>query len=528
MTVAEASPVPAELEPPAGQEPFILHRPPDIVSTSGVEVVEFAAHCGIRLDPWQEFCVMNALSEAPAVMSRGSGVGSDDAELTWAPFEVGIVTPRQNGKNFVLEAIQLASLYLFGDETLVHSAHQFPTSVEHFNRLKFLLEETPELSKLLYSRDRSFVTSNGKEHIRLNTGQRVLFKARYRGASRGFVGDKVFMDEAFDIDPTAMGAAIPVLSTRPGAQVYYTSSAPHESSRVLHAVRSRARKGDPFDRLFYAEWGNEPSVLDLESGDPEFMAAIRRANPAVAAGRISEAYIAQEIRTFSGDPELVDEHRRERLGVASVPPASNTGPIPLEVWEALVDAKSRPAPDVPVSLAFDVSPERDWASFALAGRRVDGLGHVELRNSGDGGRLPGTEWVVARAAELARGHGTPIRIAKGSPGASFADAFTVAGVPVEMVSTGEYAAACGRLVDATRGEHPELRHLGEPTVARALVAAATKPTQDGAWSWSRRSSTGDITPLTSITLAWGAIDRPVEQPEEFAGVFGLEDWLDDD
>jgi len=148
------------------------------------------------------------------------------ADGSWAAFEVGVVTPRQNGKNFILEVIQLAAIYLFGDRTLTHSAHKFDTSVEHFNRLRELFENTPELSPLLLPRDRSFITANGKEHIRLNTGQRILFKARYRGSSRGFTGDKVFLDEAYDLPPAAMGATIPTLSTRPGAQVYYTSSAP--------------------------------------------------------------------------------------------------------------------------------------------------------------------------------------------------------------------------------------------------------------------------------------------------------------
>jgi len=332
--------------------PHLLHEPPDVVSSSGTEAIEFAEVCGITLDPWQAWTVDKALSE------RLSDAGARGDGLDYAAFEVAIITPRQNGKNFVLETIQLASTYLFGDRTLVHSAHKFDTSVEHYQRLRWLFENTPELSKLLLPRDRSFVQTNGKEHIRLNTGQRILFKARYRGSSRGFVGDKVFMDEAFDIDPQAMGAAIPVLSTRPGAQVYYTSSAPHSNSSVLHAVRNRAIKGDPDDRLLYVEWGNKSEALDLDPESPEFLEAIRRANPAVAAGRISESYIRQEIRTFSGSPELVEEHRRERLGVPSMPPSTVGGPIPLEVWESLADPESF-VPEHEVRLAFDVAADSE-------------------------------------------------------------------------------------------------------------------------------------------------------------------------
>ncbi|HUS43266.1 MAG TPA: hypothetical protein VMY16_11420 [Ilumatobacteraceae bacterium] len=500
------------LTPDLAVMPHVLHYPPDVISSSGVEAVEFAAACGITLDDWQAWTVTNALSE------RRSGRADDPIE--YAAFECGIITPRQNGKNFVLECIQLASLYLFGDMTLVHSAHKFDTSVEHFNRLRWLFENTPELSSLLLSQDRSFVTSNGKEHIRLNTGQRILFKARYRGSSRGFVGDKVFMDEAFDIDPAAMGATIPTLSTRRGAQVYYTSSAPHTSSQVLHAVRRRALKADPTDRLFYAEWGNDVEALDLRPEEPEFMEAIRRANPAVAAGRITEAYIVQEIHTFSGDPDLVEEHRRERLGVPSMPTGTDGGPIPLEVWEALKDVDSSSAD---VRLAFDVSPDRSMACFGLAGRRSDGLGHVAVRQ-----RMPGTDWVVGRAVELAAGHGCPIRIAVGSPGASFVEEMILAGVPVELVKPADYAAACGRFLDGCLGDHPTLRHLGDPLLARTLGIAVTKPTQDGAWTWSRRGSSGDITALTTITLAWAAIDTPLAPPDWDGDLVDLGDYLDDD
>jgi len=480
--------------------PSLLHLPPDVVSSSGGEAIEFARDaCGIELDPWQEWVVHHALSER---------VGPDG--ISWAAFEIGLVTPRQNGKNFILETIQLAALYLFGDMTLVHSAHKFDTSVEHFNRIRWLFENTPELSALLLPGDRSFVTSNGKEHIRLNTGQRLLFKARYRGASRGFVGDKVFMDEAFDIAPAAMGATIPTLSTRPGAQVYYTSSAPHESSQVLHAVRSRAINADPLDRLFYAEWGNPVETLELDSDDPAFMEAIRSANPAVQAGRITEEYILQEIRTFSGDADLVEEHRRERLGVPSMSFAGVSSIIPLDQWDAL---KADSSPIVSgETFALDVFNHR--ASFAVAGRCADGQIQVEVFDS-----RPGTSWVVERAVKLYQDHGKPIRVQGGGQG-TFAPLLIEAGVQVEEVSTGDIARATGQFIDAVSSG--TLRHLGDPILRAAIVGATLRHTGD-ADLWSRRSSKVDITPLVAATLALGGVPEPAAVD---AGFRDLADFLD--
>jgi len=406
----------SSVDPP----PRLLKLPPGAVTTAADEAIEFAERAlGIELDAWQRWVVEMALSER--------------ADGTWAAFEVGFVCPRQNGKNFVLEVIQIACIYLFGDATLVHSAHKFDTAVEHFGRLKWLFENTPELSELLLPGDASFVTSNGKEHIRFNTGQRILFKTRYRGGGRGFTGDKVFLDEAYDLPARAIGALIPTLSTRPMAQVYYTASAPHEDSAVLHAVRNRGIADDPADRLFYAEWGNPDGVDDND------LVAIRAANPAVAAGRISEEYIQQEIRTFSGDPDLVDEHRRERLGIASMPVGAGDELIPN--WSELVDAGSKI--DTHRNIALDVSPDRTWAAFGWAGRRKDGGVHVEARE-----HRPRTGWVLEVGVKLWERWQLPIRIQTGSPAASFIGQFREVGVDVDEVSVADHGQALGQFLDA--------------------------------------------------------------------------------
>jgi hypothetical protein len=45
------------------------------------------------------------------------------------------VVPRQNGKGTILEARELAGLFLLGERLLIHSAHEQDTSLEHFRRL---------------------------------------------------------------------------------------------------------------------------------------------------------------------------------------------------------------------------------------------------------------------------------------------------------------------------------------------------------------------------------------------------------
>jgi phage terminase large subunit-like protein len=469
------------VEPP----PLLLKLPPRAVTSAADEALTFAERAlGITLDDWQRWVVELALAE--------------QADGTWAAFEVGLVCPRQNGKNFILEVIQIACIYLFGDVTLVHSAHKFDTAVEHFGRLKWLFENTPELSELLLPGEQSFVTSNGKEHIRFNTGQRILFKTRYRGGGRGFTGDKVFLDEAYDLPARAIGALIPTLSTRPMAQVYYTASAPHADSMVLHAVRNRGIADDPDDRLFYAEWGNQDGVDEYD------MAAIRQANPAVVAGRISEEYIQQEIRTFSGDPELVEEHRRERLGIASLPPGEGEGIVPN--WDHLLDARRDRDGSMTSkivshrSIALDVSPNRRFASLAWAGRRADGLIHVEAFH-----HAPRTDWVVDACVALKEKWNLPIRIQTGSPASSFIDLVVERGVEVVELSTADHAQALGQFLDACATE--QLRHIGNLALTTAVRNAVVRAAGD-ADIWARRKTSTDITPLVAVTLALGGVPAP--------------------
>ena len=70
---------------------------------------------GLELDPWQRYVLDVALRVRP-----------DDR---WAAFEVALIVARQNGKGAVLEARELAGLFLdLPDEKLIlHSAHEFKT-----------------------------------------------------------------------------------------------------------------------------------------------------------------------------------------------------------------------------------------------------------------------------------------------------------------------------------------------------------------------------------------------------------------
>ena len=112
-----------------------LSAVPEYGSTSGDEAIELAAMAGLHLLPWQQWVLRHSLGE------RDSG--------KWAAFEVGLVVGRQNGKNAILEARELAELFIVspGPRLIIHSAHQFKTALEHFRRMKRRILDTPELRR---------------------------------------------------------------------------------------------------------------------------------------------------------------------------------------------------------------------------------------------------------------------------------------------------------------------------------------------------------------------------------------------
>jgi len=462
---------------------------PDYVSSAGEEAVDLAAMAGLVLDPWEADVLTKSLGEK--------------ANGKWAAFEVGAVVPRQNGKGSILEARELAGLFLLGERLLIHSAHQFDTSLEAFARLLDLIENTPELSRLVKRVSRS----HGEEGIRLTNGQRIRFRTRTKGGGRGFSCDCLMLDEAMFLAETAHGALLPTLSARPNPQVWYTGSAVdqlvHEHGVVLARVRERGLAHE--DGLAYFEWSAPATSL---SQVDEAFASNRDnwelANPGMGI-RIAASHIALEQRAM--DPRTFAV---ERLGVGDWPRTDGVvgqTMITKEQWAGLLDERSRLQD--PVCLAFDVSPDRSRCSVAAAGRNQDGILHVEITDC-----KRGTAWLVERIVALVERHDPISIVCDGyGPAASLVTALEEAEVRVITVSAGEHGQACGRLVDFVHEK--ELRHLGSAELSAAVEGAVTRPLGD-AWAWSRKSSAIDISPLVAATLAvWAAageslsLDDPV-------------------
>jgi hypothetical protein len=457
------------LELLGSQQPRLSNVPP-FGLTTGPAACHLAELAGRVLDPWQRNALDAILGEKP----DGSGL--------WAARTAVLVVTRQNGKGVVIEAWELAKLFILKSRLVTHTAHEYKTAAEAFRRMRELFDNCPALSKhLMPDRSGGIRTANGEQGFTLKSGARLVYLARSKSSGRGFDGDDIVLDEAQELSDDEMAALVPTLITRPNPQVLMTGTAPSLEAEVLPRMMATGRSGtDP--SMCYLEWSAQEPDDPTAAVDLDDRRLWAQANPGYGI-RIGDEGIA-------GERSLMDDEKfaRERLGI--IGGGRSAAVIGADVWAQLAALGQEPVD--PVALAVDVSPERH-SSIAAAWVRVDGGMSVELIDS-----RPGTGWVVERLAQL-KGQWSPVAVGldPAAPAGSLAADLTAAGVDFVAVSGREMAQACGSFLDVVKAG--TLRHNAAPVLAAAVDAGRKRETGD-VWHWQRRDAT-DISPLVAVTIA---------------------------
>jgi len=464
-----------------------LWVPPGRSGSYGDEVAALAEEIGRAPDADQRVAL-------DAINSYGPGG-------RWWALEACVKEPRQNGKTggIVLPTV-LADLVLWPDpDRVAWTAHRMKTSRETFEDCKRLIEG----SDLLRKRIRRPRETNGEEGFDFLNGSSLDFIARANGSGRGLGGRTVVIDEALFFTAGAAGDLLPILAARRNPRIIYASSACKAESEHLRALTARGRAGgDPSlilvehcapggfespgceDPTCVHEYGVLGCILDDE-------AHWRAANPAMEAGRVGVMFLRAMRRSLPWR-----EFAREFLGWDE-PAGTGMDAFPAGAWESSRDPES--APGDSMAFGLEVTLDRSMSTFGAAGRREDGLAHVEVVD-----RRPGTAWVADRALELWERWSHPIVIDDRSPAAALVDDMDAAGVPVVRKSGAEVAALCAKVYDLARAG--TLRHRGQADLDRAATAAVRVNVGDGGFRFSRRNSEDDITPLYAATLALAFLD----------------------
>ena len=393
----------------------------------------------------------------------------------------------------------MASLFLFGDELTLWSAHQFKTSREAFRHIEAMCRDFDHLRK----RVKAVRTAHGEEGIELLNGHRLNFMARSRTSGRGFSGDCLILDEAQEIDPEDIGAILPTLSARPNPQIIYAGTVKAEAEHLRRVVERGVAADEP--RLCVVEYGADP---EADRAAPETAAS---ANPSFG-GRLDPEFVAMERASM---PEAMFD--QERLGIWPPRPGDVQSVIPMPLWLDLTDADSQ-LTGRPV-FALSMQPDRSTAAIAVAGSRDgDDLTHVEVVDC-----RSGSAWIADQVVALVRRWDGSLIIDQRDAAAALLPEIVAAKIRVRESNTSDMAKACGLFYDAAVND--QIRHLGQSELTNSLAGAPKRDLGD-AWAWSRKNSPRtDLSPIVAATLAhYGHVTRR----KSSVSMIDLNDFLDDE
>ncbi len=436
------------------------------------DVVDLMLNFGTTLDSWQEDVLQASMGER--------------ADGTWSARQVGLSAPRQNGKSELIVARALAGILLFGEMSIVISAHQVDTAREVFNRLVQLIDDNPSLAR----RVSKIHQAAAREYIQFNNGARIRFKSRAIGSGRGFSCDCLLLDEAQILSKAAWSAILPTMSARANPQVWLMGTPPTEDDdgEVFGRIRTLGIEGKN-RRLAYLEWSAE--LADAIS-DPDTW---RKANPAYGVRILPDA-IQAELDTMS--PE---QFRCERLGIW--PEILDNATVTTSAaWALLVD--EGPAFDqIPAAIGVSMTKYGQISIGACWRIGHDESGeeyHVEEIWSGTGVALA-AEWLSQVA-----GNRIAVWVDEMSPAAQLIPLLKPKRMKVHRGNTRDVIKGC--LLMETHLDEGTVTHADQKLLTDSVLGGRKRTIgSSGGWGWGARDTSVLIHRAVAVTWALlGAVE----------------------
>lgn len=464
---------------------------PDLQWTDGDDAAFLGSSYGLTPDAWQ----LDVLRSWLAVDSKG--------RLRCG--RVGVSVPRQNGKNAILEIVELFKMVAQGRKVL-HTAHEVKTARKAFLRLASFFENErkyPELAGLLVEVRRA----NGQEAIVLSNGGSCEFVARSRGSARGFTVDDLVMDEAQELTDEQLEALLPTISAAPQGdpqQVYTgTPPGPNSNGDVFSRVRRAGVEGKD-RRLCWFEW-SIPDDVRPNVAVKSWRELAAETNPALGV-RLNMQTVKDELGAMSAEGFC-----RERLGKWDLG-MTGTKAIEFAKWRRLTISSDEAPVDGRVAYGVRFSVDGQVAALAAARRPADGGPiHVEGVEVFDmaAGIGPLLDFLVPRASSAAQ-----IAIDGKSGADMLIQALRDAGVKnkkliIKMVPD-TVTAACAELLQALTDM--SLSHIGQPVLNHQVeIATARKIGNFGGFGWGAPEGE-NVALLEAATYAVWAVKHTKRRP----------------
>lgn len=448
-----------------------FHTPRTVGSVSyghGVGVIGGAL--GLPFMPWQV--------DAAAVIGE---LNDDRTAMRW-PYVV-VHVPRRAGKGVTVLSTLTHRLLTARGRRCHYTAQTRDAAAKVWREEWAPRWETSPLWPELHLR-----RSNGSETLRVRALASTLsLFAPNETAVHGEDTDLPVVDEAWAFDIEQGGkieaALQPAQLTRPMRQLIIVSAGGTERSTWLARWMDLARAGTPGVALI--DYGADD---DDDLDDPRVWA---RVHPAVG-----HTMTLDGMATMRGTMPA-EEFHRAILGVWTKGPQAQAQ-IDAETWRSRADAAAAPAGRL--AYGADVSHDGRTASIAAAAT-VDGRVVVEVVWTG-----PTSEAASAWRTIRGRNRGQLYADQLG-PAASLVDELARRRLPVNLVTTSQYAAACEAFLRDVRDDG--LRHRAQPVLDAAAGMATARAVGDR-WVWERRGT--DVSAIVAATLAAHGARRPSATP----------------
>lgn len=470
--------------PKGWQKPRIRNVPPAAHSLAD-EALDLATVAGKMPIPWQAAAVTDFMA--------------CKADGTWAASEVALLCARQNGKNGVVEMMELGWLTMEPGVRILHTAQEIPAVLEAMNKLEALFDGHPELRAMI---PRNGIRKRGgEEGITLRNGSRILFRTRTDSTARTFSFDRVVIDEAMYYTAAQENSIRATLTTGRNVQRVYVGSAPDwrtmPNSEIWASVIQRGRRGSP--NLAYVE---HSAPEDADPGDPR---SWLMANPSIGYLTTEDYFRGEWDSMKDRNP---DGFKVERLSIPVFPPSDEDEeelrPISEDAWNRGIVAEDFSPPDsAPAALGCS----QDWAGtgFAAAAATAlpDGSVYVELGRLAEPNTAADTEF-VSSAVELQ----DPVAVVLDDRSATavLEPRLIKAGIEPVKTSTAQIAAAA-QLVKALADEGL-LMHNGDELLTEAVLAARPRDIgRTGMWGFAWDTPVNQAPVIAMALAVWGVLNK---------------------
>lgn len=480
--------------PKHGKQTPSFQLVPAHVQSDGPDAVDLVSHYGFQPDKWQK-----------TVMEGWLGTDND---LQYTASDCGLAVPRQNGKNGILEFVELYMMAICGLKVL-HTAHEVKTCRKHFMRMKDYFDNArtyPELHALVkYVR-----STNGQEAIVLNNGGSVEFIARSKSSGRGFTCDILVCDEAQELTDEQMEAIQPAISAAPSGNpmtIYTgTPTPPSSPGTVFARLRRRAHADNPPKRLCWYEWAAD------EIGDVTDQKRWYEYNPALGI-RLQKHVVISESEKMTPDG-----FARERLGWWN-DQAGALSDIEQADWQACATDHPCMAPTVSYAIKFSGDGSRvSLAACVRPTKDSDDKPHVELLASKSmrSGTRWLSEWLTApnSADDRPRWRNAINIVVDGRVGApTLINSLLEAGVPAKIIvspRSHDMIDACAMFEQAVN-DHA-LTHFNQEMLNESIAHSKHRRIGDG-FGYMTSSEAIDVSPTEAVALAYWNTKTSKRHPE---------------